>query len=359
MTTWVGNRYWFTRDGDAMVAYRVHGGVALTTGDPVGEPTTRSAAVRDFTAWCETHGWTPCWYSVTDEVAGALAGTGARQLQVAAETWLPLGDLRFSGRRWQDVRTAVNRAAREGVEARWITWSRTPLAVREQITRLSEEWLAGKGLPEMGFTLGGLDELTDDAVRCLLAVGRDGHVQGLTSWLPAYRDGRPVGWTLDVMRRARDASPGIVEFLIATAALAFQEEGAERVSLSGAPLALPPGAADRSGVSRLLELAGRTMEPVYGFRSLLAFKAKFQPQYRPLWLVYPAAGDLPRIARAVSRAYLPHLSPVQAVRLSVALIRGRRRAGRAGPPVPVPAEPVTVALGGSGPLDGTVARPGH
>jgi lysylphosphatidylglycerol synthetase-like protein (DUF2156 family) len=133
-----------------------------------------------------------------------------------------------------------------------------------------------------------------------------------------------VGWTLDVMRRARDASPGVIEFLIATAALTFQEEGAEWVSLSGAPLALPPGAADRNGLTRLLELAGRTMEPVYGFRSLLAFKAKFQPQLRPLWLVYPAAADLPRIARAVSHAYLPNVSPVQATRLLRALVLGHR-----------------------------------
>jgi lysylphosphatidylglycerol synthetase-like protein (DUF2156 family) len=313
----------------------------------VGDPAARAAAVIDFTAWCEAHGWTPCWYSVTDEVPQALAGTGAGQLQVAAETWLPLGDLRFTGRRWQDVRTAVNRAGREGIEARWTTWSHAPRALREQITLLSEEWLAAKGLPEMGFTLGGLDELTDDAVRCLLAVDRDGRVRGLISWLPAHRDGKVIGWTLDVMRRSRGASPGVVEFLIATAASTFQEEGAEWVSLSGAPLALPPEAADRNGLTRLLELAGRTMEPVYGFRSLLAFKAKFQPRYRPLWLVYPGTGDLPRIARAVSLAYLPHLSPVQAARLAGALVRGHRAADRPHPPGPVPgaAEPERLPVG--------------
>jgi lysylphosphatidylglycerol synthetase-like protein (DUF2156 family) len=325
MTTWVGNRYWFPDDGAAVVAYRVVGGVALTTGDPIGAPAARRAAVEGFPDWCEEHGWTPCWYAVTDEVADALVATGGRRLQVAAETWLPLTGLSFTGRRWQDVRTALNRARREGVEARWTRWSEAPLALREQLARLSEEWLADKGLPEMGFTLGGLDELADDAVRCLVAVGPDGDVLGLTSWLPAHRDGRPVGWTLDVMRRARTAPPGVVDFLIATALLRFQEEDAEFTSLSGAPLALPPGSGDGSGLTRLLTAAGRLMEPVYGFRSLLAFKAKFQPHYRPLWLVYPGTADLPRIAQAVSRAYLPDLSLPQAARLTEALVRGHRR----------------------------------
>jgi lysylphosphatidylglycerol synthetase-like protein (DUF2156 family) len=159
-------------------------------------------------------------------------------------------------------------------------------------------------------------------------VDGDERGRGLTSWLPAHRDGVPVGWTLDVLRRARGASPGVVEFLIATAALTFQEEGAEWVSLSGAPLALPHGAADRTALTRLLELAGRLMEPAYGFRSLLAFKAKFQPQHRALWLVYRDPADLPRIARAVARGYLPDLSPVQAARLARALLRGHRRAAR-------------------------------
>jgi lysylphosphatidylglycerol synthetase-like protein (DUF2156 family) len=328
MTTWVGNRYWFSPDGATVVAYRVVGGVAITTGDPVGVPALRPEAARGFTAWCEEHGWTPCWYAVSDEVADALSDTGARRLQVAAETWLPLPELAFTGRRWQDVRTALNRAAREGVTARWTTWSEAPRALRDELVRLSEEWLARKGLPEMGFTLGGLDELADDGVRCLLAVDRGGRVLALTSWLPAHRDGRPVGWTLDVMRRSRDAAPGVMEFLLATALQTFRDEGAEFASLSGAPLALPPDAGDRGALTRLLETAGRLMEPVYGFRSLLAFKSKFQPRYRPLWLVYPGTADLPRIAQAVSRAYLPSVSPAQAVRLAGALLGGHRRTRR-------------------------------
>jgi len=248
---------------------------------------------------------------------------------------LHVPSLAFTGRKWQDMRTAFNRAAREGVEARWVTWNQSSLGVREQVARLSEEWLAAKGLPEMGFTLGGLDELADDAIRCLVAVGPAGEIQAVTSWLPAYRGGAAIGWTLDVMRRSGTASPGLVEFLIATAAMAFQADGAEWMSLSGAPLALPAGAADGSRLTRLLDLAGRTMEPVYGFRSLLAFKAKFQPHYRPLWLVYPSAADLPRIARAISAAYLPHVTMGQATRLARAVFAGHRAAPPERDPSPV------------------------
>ena len=123
-----------------------------------------------------------------------------------------------------------------------------------------------------------------------------------------------------------------MEFLIAHRGADLPEPRVSAwISLSGAPLALPPEAADRSMLTRLLELAGRTLEPVYGFRSLLAFKAKFQPRYRPLWLVYPAPADLPRIARAVSAAYLPEVSPGRALRLVSALLQGLRNRPRSSP----------------------------
>ena len=47
-----------------------------------------------------------------------------------------------------------------------------------------------------------------------------------------------------------------------------------------------------------------TMEPAYGFQSLLHFKAEFQP----LYLAYPDSAALGSIATAIGRAYLPHLT---------------------------------------------------
>lgn len=60
---------------------------------------------------------------------------------------------------------------------------------------------------------------------------------------------------------------------------------------------------------------------IYGFRSLLAFKAKFQPAYRPLFMAYPDPAALPIIATAIGRAYLPHLTARQGSRLLRRLVR--------------------------------------
>ena len=314
LTTWEGNTYWFNAAGTSYVAYRAHGGVALTTADPVGPMAERETAVAEFARFCDAHGWMPCLYSVTAQTRQVALRLGWQDVQVAEETVLQLGSLVFKGKKFQDIRTSMNRAARSGIQALWVSYPTAPTTLVEQVLALSEEWVADKALPEMGFTLGGVDELDDPEVRCLLAVDTSGRLHGITSWLPVYRDGSVRGWTLDFMRRPDDGFSGVMEFLIASAALAFQAEGAAFVSLSGAPLARASGEDDLGGLQRLLDVLGRTLEPVYGFRSLLAFKAKFQPEYQPLYMCFPDPTALPRIAAAIGHAYLPDLSLGQLVR---------------------------------------------
>jgi len=117
------------------------------------------------------------------------------------------------------------------------------------------------------------------------------------------------------MRRSPEGFPGVMEFLIGSAALDLQAEGAQFVSLSGAPLARVDPAVAPTGLQSLLDFKGRTLEPVYGFRSLLAFKAKFGPTYRPLYMAYPETAVLPRIANGISRAYVPRISLRQGLRM--------------------------------------------
>jgi lysylphosphatidylglycerol synthetase-like protein (DUF2156 family) len=319
MITWPGHSYYFTDDRRAVIAYRVVSGVAVTTGGPVGDPDRRADAVTGFAAHCHASGWTACLYSVGAETLSTTCDMGWRHVQVAEENVLPL-PVAFTGRAWQDVRTALNRAGKEGLTAEWCRFRHAPLSIAEQIRTISEEWVADRGLPELGFTLGGLEELADDEVRLLIAVDADRRVHAVTSWLPVYRDGVAIGWTLDFMRRRATGMPGATEFLVASAARLFQADGARFLSLSGAPLARVDRGQPVASLQRMLDTAGRMMEPVYGFRSLMAFKAKFQPRYSPLYLAYADPAALPAIATAIARAYLPHLTPRQLSRLGLKLL---------------------------------------
>jgi molecular chaperone DnaK (HSP70) len=66
---------------------------------------------------------------------------------------------------------------------------------------------------------------------------------------------------------------------------------------------------------RGFDILGRPQGPVYGFQSLLQFKAKFQPVYQPLYLAYPDPAAFGSIAAAIGRAYLSHLTLRQALHM--------------------------------------------
>jgi phosphatidylglycerol lysyltransferase len=325
MSTWRGNEYWISADGRAAVAYRPIAGVAVTVGEPYGDPAALDCAITEFASFCEHRGLQPCLYSVTAQTRAVTQRLGWRSVQIAEDTLVPLAHLQFAGKKWQNVRNAVNKAARDGITAEWWSYADAPPELVRQIRQISGKWMADKGLPEMGFTLGGLEELKDRNIRCLIAVGADRKVHAVTSWMPVYENGRPVGWTLDLMRRntGPGTSHGVMEFLIATAAKTFRDEGARFISLSGAPLARLDRGEQPCAVRRLLDVVANVMEPLYGFQSLLQFKGKFHPEYQPLYVTYPDPAAIGSIATAIGRAYLPNLTSRQALRLLTRLHRPR------------------------------------
>ena len=308
MTMWKANSYFVTADGSSFVAYQRHSGVAIALGDPIGPPEKAHATIVEFVAECERIGLAPCFFSVSDRTL-TEAPDGWTHLQVAEDTIIDLPTLEMTGKKWQAIRSALNRATRENISFRMTTLGEEPWAIVSQVRAISEEWVGDKALPEMGFTLGGVDEALDPHVRTALALDESGTVHGILSWLPVYgADDRVRGWTLDLMRRKDDGFKPVMEFLIASSCLYFQAERADFVSLSGAPLARADDQGEPTGIDAVLESVAKILEPLYGFQSLHNFKTKFNPRYERMSLLFRDEADLPKIALALTRAFLPNES---------------------------------------------------
>ena len=319
MTTWEGNDYWFSATGRSAIAYRVSYGIALTVTGPFGDPSEYVDDLTDFATFCARHSWTPVFYSVHESQRAELTKAGWDSLDVGTEMVVNPNEWQTRGKKWQDVRTAINKAKRDGITDVLTTFKEAPFSVQTQIREISTQWAGEKALPEMGFTLGGVDELIDPRVRLLYAVDGNGKVLGVTSWLPTYRDGKVIGWTLDFMRHRTDSVNGIMEFLIARMAERLRDDDSvEFMSLSAAPLAgmgSNETENEESEVLRhVLQMVADIMEPAYGFHSLFRFKLKFHPDEEKVYICYPDAAKLPQISLAVAQAYVPSLTPAEAMR---------------------------------------------
>ncbi|WP_420753693.1 bifunctional lysylphosphatidylglycerol flippase/synthetase MprF [Rhodococcus sp. O3] len=317
MITWNDMHHFSTADIDGVIGYRRHAGALVALAGPIAADGERPNLIAAFLRFAESQAAMPCLFSVSEDTARVAEGTGWRTLQIAEDTIIDLPNLTLAGKKWQKVRSALNKAEKNGTECVLGRLSEQSDGILGQVREISEQWVGEKELPEMGFTLGTVEEALDDDVRVALAVDTSETVQAVLSWLPVYRgDGEIRGWTLDVMRKRNGPDTNnMIEFLIARSALAFKDEGAEFISLSGAPLARADQSAEIRGIDRGLDLLGQTLEPFYGFRSLHRFKAKFNPRYEPVFLCYRDEADLPRIGVALSRAFLPDATPRQMMAL--------------------------------------------
>lgn len=314
MSVWNGNRYWFDEEAPgSYVAYRVKNGIALTLGGPICAPGHAPSDIADrFERFVDHQGWQTAWYSVDEDFAESRCERGWHKQHVAEESVLDTALCEFKGKKFQNVRTARNHAKKEGIEAVWTTWQEATPVLREKMVMLSEQWLNDKALPEMRFTLGTISELKDRDTRILLALDAEGRLHGMTSWLPAYKDGRIDGLVLDFMRRDSTGFRPVIEFLISEGMLEAKRLGYEWISLSGAPLARSENN-EPTILDNALDKVGEQMEPLYGFRSLAASKNKFQPVHHAWYMCYKDELALPSIGLAVCGCYLPELRPRDAV----------------------------------------------
>lgn len=319
MTTWDGNSY--ARVTGGIVAYQRRNGVALALADPIGPADSRAEAVTEFIRTAEQAGLVPCFFSADEATRAAVPSTW-RSIVVADDTIVDLPGLEFTGKRWNSVRTSLNRAGRDDMTFRMTHLKAESWGVQQQLRAISEAWVGDKDLPEMRFTLGTLDEAEDPEVRLALAVAPNGDIDGFLSWLPVYGgDGAVRGWTLDLMRRRDGGFGPVMEYLIGSSAKQFSEEGAQVMSLSGAPLAhdYPP---DAGVIAALSDRLADALEPVYGFGSLHRFKQKFHPRYETMYLLFRDESDLTRIGGALTRAFLPDATLRQFAGAGLELVRG-------------------------------------
>ena len=91
MSTWPGNTYWFSADGRAAIAYRAIVGVAVTVGEPYGDPAAFDSAITEFAGFCRHRGLQPCLYSVTARARDVTQRLGWQSVQIAEDTAAPPG----------------------------------------------------------------------------------------------------------------------------------------------------------------------------------------------------------------------------------------------------------------------------
>ncbi|WP_130294973.1 GNAT family N-acetyltransferase [Pseudonocardia sediminis] len=301
----------FSPGGKSAVSYRVMAGVALASGDPVGDVGAWPGAIEAFLEECVQNAWSPAVLGCSERGATAWAKAGLDALELGDEAVLDAATFSLDGRPMRGVRQAVNRMQRAGHTAVVRRLSDLDEAERSEVAERAHRWRGtGDGGDarsaeepiERGYSMA-LSRVADpaDPEAVLVTAERDGEPCGLLQLVPWG----PDGLSLDLMVRPADADNGVNELLIAELMAAAPGLGVKRVSLNFAVFRSALERGERIGAgpvarfwARLLHFASRWWQ----IDSLYRFNAKFRPEWSPRYVMFPAVRDLPRILFVVLEA---------------------------------------------------------
>ena len=229
------------------------------------------------------------FYEVDPDDLPPLLELGLAVIKLGERARVPLAGFDLKGKRRGDMRTAINKAAKLGITFEVIpAASVTPLL--DELEAVSNAWLEQHRAREKRFSLGFFAR--DYLQRTPVAVARrEGRIVAFAN---LWTSTPPTGCSIDLMRFLPDAGPGIMDFLITSTILWAKEQGCAWFDLGMAPLS---GLADHRLAplwTRLGRLVVRHGAQFYNFEGLRAFKAKFDPEWRPAYLLFPG-GTLPAV----------------------------------------------------------------
>jgi lysyl-tRNA synthetase class 2 len=285
--------YFFSPSRRSFLAYRVVGGCALVSGDPIGPEEELRELVEEFRRVARARAWRLAFLGASEGLLPLYRSLGFRSLYLGDEAIVRPQAFSLEGRAIRKVRQSVTRLERNGYRSRFVPARELDDALRAELGAVSDEWRGN--WPERGFTMAMDSLFTPEGV---LAIAEDaaGRVGGFIQLVPSPASG---GYSLATMRRRRATPNGLMEFLVAETIAWASARDVPELSLNFSVLGGVLREA-RGPRRRALRYALVKLDRVFQIERLHSFNRKFMPDWRPRYVCCERWSELP----AVGVAYL-------------------------------------------------------
>jgi lysyl-tRNA synthetase class 2 len=297
--------YFFGEDERAFLAYKVVGGVAIVSGDPIGPPDDFAGLVGRFIEFAHARDWRIAILGASEGALDVYRAHGLHSLYHGDEAVVETASFSLDGRPIRKVRQSVSRLEKAGYRAQVLTPSGIGPALRAELESIARAWRGTE--PERGFVmaLDALFRLEDEDAVFVIGCDPSGEPAGFLHFAVS-RAGSAI--SLSSMPRLRTTPNGFNEWLVCETVAWAREHGFARISLNFAPFAaLLAPEADLSSLQKLERRALLALKGRFQLDNLLLFNRKFFPSWERRFVVYERRRDLPRvgIAALAAESYLP------------------------------------------------------
>lgn len=289
----------FSRNHEAMLAYRVVAGVAIVSGDVVGSEPARAELLLSFHKEQIAAGRRLAAVGLPQSSCALWEQAGLMTTYIGDEAVVETEHFSLEGRTMRKLRQSVHRIEREGYTV-WIARRRElDPALLVQLRDVSDTWLGGQG--ERGFSMALDDPWGEEHGDCVFAIALadDGSPAAYIHFVPVLTTG---DLSLSTMRRVEEAPNGLNEAILAALFVWAKAEGIDRVGLNFSAFGRILRSDDLQGIERLAAEALMRGDRWFQLERLDAFNRKFLPVWEQRYAAYERRVDLPQAAVAILAA---------------------------------------------------------
>ena len=270
----------FSESGRAFIMYARQGRSQVALFDPVGPREEWAGLVQDFMAVARAARCRPVFYQVSPQFLPVAIEAGMTAHKLGEQAIVDLQHFDLKGGQWLKLRRSINRAERDGLTFEFLATERVPDVLAE-LRSVSDAWLTAHNAAEKGFSLGTFRE--DYVCRSPVALIRlEGRIVAFASIPTATAEQDAF---IDLMRHIPGTHRGLMDLLFVRIMEHLKADGFRTLNLGMAPLAGLSTHRCAPLWHQLCRFIYETGERFYNFKGVQTFKAKFDPDWQPRYLV--------------------------------------------------------------------------
>ena len=281
---------------DAFIMYQHSGNSWVALGDPIGNPERGEELAWSYRTLCDRHNARPVFYQVSEKFLSVFVDMGLSLSKLGEEGHVPLKDFSLKGGGRSDLRQAENRMQKLGAVFEVIPATKTAVIMGE-LQQISDAWLEDKSAHEKSFSLGAfnLDYLSNFDIAVVKLDGK------IIAFVNLLQGADKEELSLDLMRFAKSAPKGVMDFLFVEVILWGKAQGYQFFSLGMAPLSGLENHALAPVWHKIGTFIFNHGESFYNFEGLRAYKEKYDPVWRPRYIATTSGLAMPAALLDTSR----------------------------------------------------------
>jgi phosphatidylglycerol lysyltransferase len=292
--------FWFSEDMEGFVAFRTSRNYAIVLENPVcKDEASLEKQILAFDNYCKQNGLRSAYYRIPEVNRPLYEKLGKKLIPVGEVAVVNLETWGLEGGSKRGLRNEVNKLTKSGYT---FNESLPPQkdSFLQQLKAVSDDWLKTLERTELVFSQGMFQEkeLKEQTILCV--ENTEGKVVGFVNLIPDYVPGEA---NFDLMRKTEDAPNGTMDFLFAKMFDYLKGKGFKSCNMGMVPMS---GIEDPDNMQeRILKLAYERIRQFGHYKSLRAYKEKFEPQWQMMYLAYDAPFDLITLPGALESVFEP------------------------------------------------------